>query len=480
MSGDKQGTVLVIDDDQDMRWAIRTILAETGLDVAEASAGEAGLELAARCLPDAVLLDIQMPGIDGEEVLRRLKYQQKNLPVIMVTAYGTIPGAVEAIRTGAFEYITKPFRNERLVDVVRRAVSRHRASAGAPAAPLRSITAGAPTAPVRSAITAVMGHGAAVQLLVDQIEAVIATDYSVLIRGETGAGKEVVARCLHEMGPRADHPLVVVDCGSVVDTLIDSEFFGHERGAYTGAANRHHGWFETAAKGGTLFLDEIGNLSPTGQKALLRALEERVIHRVGSTTPISIDVRVIAASNEALEDRIDSAGFREDLFYRLAEYVIVLPPLRARREDIGFLAGRFLDQARDSVARPRIDIAPDALDLLRSHDWPGNARELRSVLRRAALVATEIVTVAQLAGCLTGHRLRALPTIPSEPGSMALRGRVRDKVREVERDAIIEALQRAGGNKAEAARQLGIDYKTYRMKLKIVVEHGRADGHVAF
>ncbi len=350
MSGEPRGTVLVIDDDQDMRWAIRNILAETGIEVAEASVGEGGLDLAGQCAPDAVLLDIQMPGIDGEEVLRRLRHQQKDLPVIMVTAYGTIPGAVEAIRSGAFEYITKPFRNERLLDVVRRAVSRHQA--GAKAAP----------AQVRSAITSVMGHGSAVQLLVDQIETVIATDYSVLIRGETGTGKEVVARCLHEKGPRADHPLVVVDCGSVVNTLIDSEFFGHEKGAYTGAANRRLGWFETAAKGGTLFLDEIGNLSPTGQKALLRALEERVIHRVGSTTPISIDVRVIAATNEALEERIDRAGFREDLFFRLAEYVIVLPPLRARREDIGFLAGRFLDQARDSVARPRIEIAPAALE----------------------------------------------------------------------------------------------------------------------
>ncbi len=468
MLDDTRGTVLVIDDDQDMRWAIRTILAEAGIGVAEASAGAPGLELATRCAPDAVLLDVQMPGIDGEEVLRRLRYHHKDLPVIVVTAHGTIPGAVDAIRTGAFEYITKPFRNEWLLDVVRRAVSRHR-SVATPSTP-----------DVRTAITSVMGHGAAVQSLVDQIEAVIATDYSVLIRGETGAGKEVVARCLHEKGPRADHPLVVVDCGSVVDTLIDSEFFGHEKGAYTGAANRRHGWFEAAAKGGTLFLDEIGNLSPIGQKALLRALEERVIHRVGSTTPINLDVRVIAASNEALEDRMDGGGFREDLFFRLAEYVIEVPPLRARREDIGFLAGRFLDQARDCVARPRIDIAPGALDLLRSHDWPGNARELRSVLRRAALVATDVVTIAQVAGSLSGHRLRAMPPIRSAPGGMALRGRVRDKVREVERDAVIEALERAGGNKAEAARQLGIDYKTYRMKLKIVVEHGRADGHVPF
>ncbi|HVB17034.1 MAG TPA: sigma 54-interacting transcriptional regulator [Stellaceae bacterium] len=266
-----RGTVLVIDDDQDMRWAIRTILGETGLDVAEANAGMPGIEVAERCNPDAVLLDLQMPGIDGGEVLRRLKHLHKDLPVIVVTAHGTIPGAIDAIRTGAFEYITKAFRNERLLDIVQRAVSRHRA-----------VTTAA-TADVRSAITSVMGDSGAIQLLADQIEAVIDTDYSVLISGETGAGKEVVAHVLHEWGRRAAHPFVVVDCGSVVDTLIDSEFFGHEKGAYTGAANRHRGWFEAAANGGTLFLDEIGNLSPTGQKALLRALEERVIHRVGST-----------------------------------------------------------------------------------------------------------------------------------------------------------------------------------------------------
>jgi DNA-binding NtrC family response regulator len=465
MSVEKRGTVLVIDDDEDMRWAIRTILADTGLDVAEARTGASGLDIAARCAPDAVLLDIQMPGLDGEEVLRRLKYQHKDLPVIVVTAHGTIPGAIEAIRTGAFEYITKPFRNDRLLEVVRRAVLRHR-SVATPA-----------SAEVRTAITSVMGHGAAVQLLVGQIEAVIGTDYSVLIRGETGAGKEVVARCLHEQGTRADHPLVVVDCGSIVDTLIDSELFGHEKGAYTGAAGRHRGWFETAAKGGTLFLDEIGNLSPMGQKALLRVLEERVIHRVGSTTPISIDVRVIAATNERLEDRINSASFREDLFFRLAEYVIVVPPLRDRRGDIEFLAGRFLDQARDSLTRPRIAIAPAALDLLQSHDWPGNARELRTVMRRAALAATDEFGIAQLAGCLNGSRVGATPPIRPESRSTLLRGRVRDKVREVERDAVIEALERAGGNKAAAARLLGIDYKTYRMKLKTTVEREGATAH---
>ena len=317
-----QGTILVIDDDQDMRWAMRTLLNDTGFEVAEARAGAPGLEMAARRLPDAVVLDIQMPDGDGNEVLQRLQHLDKGMPVIVVTGFGTIAGAVEAIRAGAFEYITKPFRNDRLVDVVRGAVSRRRAGCRPP------------TATARTAITAVMGHSSAIQRLVDQIEAVLDTDYSVLIRGETGTGKEVVARCLHAKGPRDRRAFTVVDCGSIVESLIDSEFFGHEKGAYTGAATRRVGWFEAAADGGTMFLDEIGNLSLIAQKALLRALEERVIHRVGSTAPIRVDLRVIAATNEALEDRISAGAFRGDLFFRLAEYVIVLPSLRARRDDI--------------------------------------------------------------------------------------------------------------------------------------------------
>ncbi len=466
MPADPQGTVLVIDDDQDMRWAMRNVLAETGFEVMEADAGAKGLEIANDHRLDAVLLDYRMPGISGDEVLRRLKDLDKDLPVIVVTAHGTIPGAIDAIRTGAFEYIIKPFRNDWLLDVVRRAVS-----------PRRRI-ASLPTTAVRTAITSVMGHSAEIQSLVDQIEAVIATDYSVLIRGETGAGKEVVARCLHRKGPRAANPLVVVDCGSIVETLIDSDFFGHEKGAFTGAGGRRRGWFEAAANGGTLFLDEVGNLSSGGQKALLRALEDRVIHRVGSTTPISVDLRIIAATNEALEDPAKSVRFREDLFFRLAEYVITVPPLRARREDIEFLAGRFLDQARISLGRPPLRMAAAALNLLWDYDWPGNVRELRSVLRRVALVTTEVVTAAHIAGCLTGHNFQASTLAHRELRNPLLRGRVQDTVREVEREAVIEALERAGGNKAEAARSLGIGYKTYREKLKTLAGRKRSDSHV--
>ncbi|MDR3508969.1 MAG: sigma-54 dependent transcriptional regulator [Caulobacteraceae bacterium] len=451
--------ILVIDDDRDMRWVMRQMLTQTGFEVAEACAGGPGLELASNAAPDAVLLDMNMPGLGGEEVLRRFKHLDKGLPIIVVTAFGTIPGAIEAIRTGAFEYITKPFRDDQLLDAVRRAVARRRSTR-------RPSPAG-----LRSRLTAIMGEGAAIQRLADEMEAVAGTDYSVLIRGETGVGKEVVARGLHEAGPRAKHPFVVVDCGAIVETLTDAEFFGHEKGAYTGAANRRQGWFEEASGGGTIFLDEIGTLPLTGQKALLRALEERVIHRVGGTAPIKLDVRVIAATNDDLRGRAKAGGFREDLFFRLSEYVISVPPLRSRPEDIAFLAGRFLTQTRESLGRPPMEIAPTALDLLHGHDWPGNVRELRNVIRRAALRPGEVVTTGVVADCLRDHGAASCPTPAAEvvrpaDGASPLRSRVQDQVREVERDAVLEALDRARGNKALAARLLGIDYKTYRTKLK--------------
>jgi DNA-binding NtrC family response regulator len=452
---DSPTKILVIDDDPDMRWVLRQMLTQTGFDVTEAAGGAPGLSLASQAAPDAVLLDMSMPGLGGEEVLRRFKHLDKSLPVIVLTGFGTIPGAIEAIRTGAFEYLTKPFRGEQLLDVVRRAVARRRASRCAPAADLRT------------RITAAMGSGPAIQKLVDEMQAVVGTDYSVLIRGETGAGKEVVASALHAGGPRAKRAFVVVDCGAIVETLTDAEFFGHEKGAYTGAAGRRQGWFEEASGGGTIFLDEIGNLPATGQKALLRALEQRVIRRVGGAAPIKLDVRVVAATNEDLMGRARAGGFREDLFYRLSEYVIQVPALRDRPEDIEFLAARFLAQTRETLPRAPDDIAPAALDVLYGHAWPGNVRELRNVIRRAALRAADVVSASDVAACLRDHALA--PAAPAPPRGLApapLRSRIQDKVREVERGAVLEALERAGGNKAQAARLLGIDYKTYRTKLK--------------
>lgn len=451
-------TVLLIDDDQDMRWAMRHILVNAGFAVAEAEAGGAALELASRRTPDTVLLDMQMPGLDGDEVLRRLRRLAPNLPIIVVTGHGTIPGAVSAIQDGAFEYITKPFRNEHLVDTVQRAVSR------------KATTSRATGSGIGATLTGVMGQSEAIQSLVAQVEAVVSTNYSVIIQGETGTGKEVVACCLHQHSRRANRPLVIVDCGTIAETLINSEFFGHEKGAYTGASERHRGWFEVAANGGTIFLDEIGNLGPGGQKALLRALEQRTIHRVGGTQRIDVDLRVIAASNENLKELAQTGRFREDLFFRLAEYIITLPPLRSRPEDIAFLSRRFLTQACESLERPPVDISPAAIDLLHSYHWPGNVRELRNVMRRLVLLASDTVTPDHLADCFTGDTVPATLPRHTEAGAASLRQRIRGQVCAIERDAVFGALERAGGNKAEAARLLGIDYKTYRMKLKKLME----------
>ncbi len=454
----QRATVLLIDDDQDMRWAMRNILADAGFNVAEAEAGRSGLEIATCRTPDAVLLDMQMPDLDGDEVLRRLQRLDQRLPVIIVTAHGSISGAVAAHRDGAFEYITKPFRNEHLVNTVQRAVARRGDYAP-------------PATGVHATITAAMGKSPAILNLVQQVEAVAETDYSVVIQGETGAGKEVVARGLHRYSRRAGRPLVVVDCGAIPETLTDNEFFGHEKGAYTGASGRHRGWFEVAANGGTIFLDEVGNLSLTGQKALLRTIEERTIHRVGGTEAINLDVRLIAATNEDLRDRSKVGGFREDLFFRLAEYVITVPPLRARLEDIAFLARRFLTQAREALGRPPADIAPATLDLLCAYRWPGNVRELRNVIRRAALIASDMIAPKHLAGSLDQSVAPPPISFPGTPANApSLRRKVQNQIRVIERDAVVGALEQAKGNKAEAARLLGIDYKTYRMKLKALGE----------
>lgn len=451
-----RASVLLIDDDQDMRWAMRNILAQAGFNVAEAEDGEPGLELAARHPPDAVVLDMRMPSMGGDDVLRRLLQHDRYMQIVIATGYASIAGAVVAIRDGAFEYITKPFRNEHLVESVSRAVSRR-----------RSIYA-ARTTNIRSSIFAAMGQSPPIQKLVGEIEAVESADYSVVIQGKSGSGKEIVAQSLHQCSPRSSRPLVVIDCGAVAESLINSEFFGHEKGAFTGAVGRHRGCFEAAANGGTIFLDEIGNLAPSGQKALLRTLENRSIRRVGGTEPINLDVRVISAANEDLEALAKRGAFRDDLYYRLAEYVITVPSLRSRPEDIPYLARRFLAQARESLHRHLGDIAPDALDLLCAYSWPGNVRELRNVMRRMALVSSDILTAAQLAAALGGAETAA-PKPQGAPGAAtSLRDRIRYQVRVVEHDAVLAALGRAKGNKAEAARLLGIDYKTYRKKLKML------------
>jgi two-component system nitrogen regulation response regulator GlnG len=459
--------VLIIDDDPDIRWALRTILSAAGFVVLEAENGQAGLEIASRTNLGAVLLDMRMPGLSGEEVLARLKSRCRSIAVIMLTGHGSISAAVDAIRAGAFDYLTKPFDNDNVVSVVKLAIAQQ--SAALPR----------PNGNLWETVTGLMGHGPAVENLIAEMEMVVDTDYSVLIFGETGTGKEVVAQSLSRHGSRATRPFVVVDCGAIVESLIDSEFFGHERGSYTGATDRRRGRFEMAAEGGTVFLDEIGNLCAIGQRALLRVLEERVIYRVGGTAPINLDIRLIAATNANLAENDDASAFRSDLFYRLSEYTITLPPLRKRPEDIEFLAQRFLGHAERVLERPAADIAPDALNLLRDYSWPGNVRQLRNVIRRASLMTSSRITAAHIKACLPVPSRTVVPMRGHATVAAPLRGQVQDQVRQIERNAILAALTQAGGNKTIAARQLGIDYKTFRVKLKSIeqdtsVSHGLA------
>jgi DNA-binding NtrC family response regulator len=451
---DLRPTVLMIDDNEDMRWIVRRIGSKAGFDVAEAVNGGHGLEIVAGGVPaaDAVLLEMRLPDCGGEEMLHRLQQLDQHLPVIALTAEGSISGAPKAAKTGAFEYLTKPFRDEQLAAAVRRAIAHRQAHR-------ETIDGGLATM-----LAAVMGHSAAIRRLGNQLEAVLATDYSVLVLGETGAGKEVVARALHERGPRRAKPFVAVDCGALTDSLVASELFGHERGAFTGAHARRRGRFELAAGGGTLFLDEIGNLSSLAQRTLLRALEERAVYRIGGSAPIRVDLRIIAATAEDLRQRVAAGSFRADLYFRLAEYTVDIPPLRSRPADIEFIARRFLAEACKGLGKAPPDFTPAALDLLQRHDWPGNARELRNVMRRAALAATGAVAPRHLAGCLDGYTAAAIG--PPTASVLRLHGGMRDRVRDVERGAILDALAQAGGNKAAAARLLGIDYKTFRTKLK--------------
>jgi DNA-binding NtrC family response regulator len=453
--------ILVIDDDRDMRWALRTILENIGLTVAEANAGPAGLEIAARGRPAAVLLDMRIPGLSGHEVLTNLRARHPELPIIVITGYGTIQGAVSTIQAGAFDYMLKPFDNDAVISTVKRAIA------------LRCPEPDLPNGNLKETITELMGCSTAIQSLIAQIEAVIDTDYSVVVGGETGTGKEIVAQALHRYGPRKTRPFVVLDCGTISEALVASELFGHERGAYTDAHERRRGRLEVAASGGTIFMDEIGNLCAAGQRALLRALEERVIYRIGSTTPILLDMRLITATNDILVDDDGSGAFRPDLFYRLSEFIIVAPPLRERPEDVEFLARRFLREAQKGHQVCAHEFTPDALDLLQNYPWPGNVRQLRNIVRRISLMASSEVTAVHVKQCMPQRSSRTTCTgsHPSTPPPILLRRLVEHQVQKLERDAILDALAQAGGNKAMAARQLGINYKTFRLKLKAIEQH---------
>jgi len=448
-------TVLVVDDEHAMRWTLRNIIERASMKVEEACDGGEALQMIQTHRPDVMLLDLQMPGMHGCEVLRQAKALSRSLPIIIITAYACIEDAVHLVKAGAFNYLSKPFDNDHVIELICRALNGPSNGERYPKPPVNLEA----TLPLEER----MGTSPAIQTLSAEVRRVAATDLSVLITGETGTGKEIVAQAIHAQGDRAMKPFVPVDCGAIPETLVESELFGHEKGAFTGANQAKCGKFETAA-GGTLFFDEISNMPVSLQSTLLRALEEKSFYHVGGNKPVKADVRVLAATNQDLLSPDSGVKFRQDLYYRLAEYVVHIPPLRERRQDIGFLVRRFMARANDTLGKNVRDISELALAALMVYNWPGNVRELRNVIREAVLLADDVIEPQHLRTITMVECTVSMTSLGL--GSQSLREIVRRTVVDLEKHIFSQALEQAHGNKAEVARLLKVDYKTVHTKVK--------------
>ncbi len=459
-------TVLIVDDDPDVCRVLTGALGADGFHTVTAPDGETALRQVGEVAPRVIILDLKLPGLDGMEVLRLLRVIAPDVLVIILTGYGDVASAVEAMRLGAYDYLTKPpDHTDTIVMSVRRAFERQ--ALGAEIEGLRSRLR------ERSPLPWLLGPSRELQAVIQQVRQVAESTFTVLIEGETGTGKELVARAIHELSTRRGRPFVALDCGALPHTLIESELFGYEKGAFTGADRRKEGHFQLA-EGGTLFLDEIANLPLVTQSKLLRVLQERQVQLLGGRQAVPVNVRIIAASNVPLDRAIRAGRFRQDLYYRLSEFVIVVPPLRARQDDIVYLAKRFMAEASAELRRPVPEVAEATLEALRGYRWPGNVRELRNVMRRAMLLSSDVIRPEHL---LIGPA--ASPAAPSirDSGSSTARLSLKESaaraVAEAERLSIRSALQATRGNKSEAARALRTDYKTLHIKMKRYGIHPR-------
>ncbi len=448
--------LLVVEDDPASARLVQAIFGAEGLEVMVAVDGPSGLERALSERPDVMLLDLNLPGLSGLGVLDRLKHELPLLPVVMLTASNDLKSAIKATQLGAVDYLTKPVDPEEVVRVVRRALETR--ALKAELLELRERVRGG------VGLERLMGHSAEVKAIVDQVNAVAASDFSVLLLGETGTGKDLVAEALHRSSPRHAGPFIALDCGAIPEPLLESELFGHEKGAFTGAESKRVGSFQLA-EGGTLLLDEVGNLPIALQAKLLRVLESREVRAVGGTEFQPMNVRFIAATNSDLKARVKEGQFRADLYFRLAQYTITLAPLRARRADVEPLALRFMEEASLELRRPVREISREALLRLEAYAWPGNVRELRNVVRRAVLEAeAHVISESLVASFIEEGSTDLAQARPLSERS--LKEIADDAAKTAERHAIIETLRSTGGNKSQAARALRTDYKTLHLKMK--------------
>jgi nitrogen regulation protein NR(I) len=466
--------VLLVEDDPGIRDTLQRVLASEGHEVVVEKRGDDGLTRASQTPFNVVITDLRLPGLNGLELVQQLHAARPRLPIILITAYGTTKTAIEATKLGAYDYVLKPFDIPEMLALVAKAADSN-----------RLISEPVALGETGSARDALVGQSQAMQNIYKEIGRVASKPVNVLIRGETGTGKELIARAIFQHSDRANAPFVAINCAAIPETLLESELFGHERGAYTGATERRIGRFEQADRG-TIFLDEIGDMTFGTQVKLMRVLQEKSFQRLGGKETIPVDVRILAATNRDLELAIRQQQFREDLYYRLSVVVISLPPLRNRREDIPSIVHYFLNKHGPELGTPEPSIHPDAMEFLQAHSWPGNVRELENVVRKALLLAQSYtITVHHLQTVLNkSPELASSPSAPfgehvDELLAAARRGEIADVharvLESAEREVFARAINLAQGNQAKAARWLGISRITMKAKLLQFGLHPRQD-----
>ena len=440
--------ILVIDDEESIRDSMGLVLHKEGYRVRSTGSGQEGLKLFDSEAFQVVFVDIKLPGTSGLDVLSRIKEADPEMPVIIITGYASIESAVEAMKRGAFDYMTKPFTPEEVRVITRKALETRRL--------LFENISLRRELEAKTEFELVVGKSRAIAQVLDVVRRVSPTESTILIAGESGTGKELIAREIHRHSLRRNAPFVVVDCGALVETLFESELFGHVKGSFTGAHETKHGRFEVA-EGGTIFFDEISNIGLNIQAKLLRAIQEREVNRIGSSKPIKVDVRILAATNEDLADAVKKGKFREDLFYRLSVVPIRLPPLRERKEDISLLVDHFLQKYNKRAKRNITGVSSRALKALKEYDWPGNIRELENTIERAVVLSQH-----------DGIELEDLMYHGIAGGATALGSLsgYSKTLEDMEKEHIKAVLQAQFGNKTRAAEILGIDRKTLWAKIK--------------
>ncbi len=446
-----QPVVVLVDDDRSLCALTRGWLQKSGYDVRVMHDGASCLVDMRQTLPDVICLDLNMPGLGGLETLRQIKEHYPLVPVIMLTAETAIESVVSSMQLGAYDYLTKPIDRTRLETAIKNAVDRH--SLSMRLSQLEREASG-------EGYAGIVGESAPMKQLFLQMDRIVSSDITVLINGESGTGKELVARAIHEHSGRRRHAFVAVNCSAIPETLQESELFGHEKGAFTGATNRRIGKFEQA-HGGTLFLDEVAELNSQLQAKLLRVLQERSFQRVGGSSEITSDFRLIAATHKNLEELVREGAFREDLYFRIAVFELALPPLRERTGDIPLLAAKQLEELNRSERR-KVEMTPEAVEVLSSYSWPGNVRELHNAIQRAWVAADDnFIRPAKLPARVLRETDRETPPVPDDQQGLA--GLT---LEELERRAIATALEQAHGNLSLACRRLGIGRATIYRKIK--------------